>query len=171
MTHFSGPEVLREVSYNKNIQAIDDSSIASNLHDFEDIPLVQDADPIRTKDLWQEELGCITQVSQLPKAEVSGSDTSSGSNSSIQFTFPSPYDHDFVYCVFGTRSIELGQRHNVKAHYFFGVDLPTGNRAQYYPETRKAPNTSIWLEADDDFVDMILREYERMHRRRLCEAE
>lgn len=171
MTHFSGPEALRGSGYNKDIPAINDSSIASNSNDFEDTPLVWDADPIGIKDLWQEMLAYIREVGQSPKAEVSGSETSCESNGSIQFTFPSPYDHEFVYCIFGTRSIEFGQRHNVKAHNFFEVDVPIGNRARYYTETREAPNTSIWLEADDDFVDVILREYERMHRRRLCEAE
>ncbi|KAL8820844.1 MAG: hypothetical protein Q9191_007429 [Dirinaria sp. TL-2023a] len=107
----------------------------------------------------------------LPQPINSQSGSSGGSGSSKTPKAHSPYDWDFIERVLQPRSIMISQPYYVKAHMYFNVDEPRGDRIQHYTGRMKAPASSVWLDERDDFIAKIAEGYCVMSQRRMCEAE
>jgi hypothetical protein len=137
-----------------------------------DDPSLLDRDPQDTTLLWEDVRAMTGRVSSLPVwTRTESSSKKSGETTDKKTKAPSPYDKDFVQRVLNPRSIHISRPTSGHAPQHFQVDMPSGDRAQYYAEKRGAPPSSVWLESGDDFIGEILREYDCMTERGLCEAE
>lgn len=142
-------------------------------HGFAALPKenISETDPQDVARLW-EEVGVHT--SRLPQSPrlATGSTEPSEKRSSRKTKAASPYDKDFGDRVLEPRSIITHHGlHSVKAHTHFEVEEPFGDRLQYYTCSRGATESSVWLRAEEAFVQDVTREYSCMNRRALCEAE
>ena len=138
----------------------------------EEDPSVLDRDPQDNTSLWRDVRAMTGRVSSLPvRTRTESSSKRSGETTDKKIKAPSPYDNDFVQRVLNPRSIKISRPTSAHAPQHFQVDVPSGDRAQYYAEKRGAPPSSVWIESGDDFVLEILREYDCMTERGLCEAE
>lgn len=141
-----------------------------------DDPSVSDRNPEDTTLMWREVRAMNNYVGSLParsKTESSSRRTGETQSTDKKSITPSPYDTDFIQRVLKPRSITIlpTRTPSAFAHAHFGVNEPVGNRAQYYIQAREAPASLVWLESGDEFVTDILREYDCMTERKLCEAE
>jgi len=140
--------------------------------EFKEDTSVLDRDPQDTTSLWRDVRAMTGRMSSLPvRTRTESSSKKSGETTDKKIKAPSPYDNDFVQRVLNPRSIKISRPTSGHAPQHFQVDVPSGDRAQYYAEKRGAPPSSVWLESSDDFVVEILREYDCMTERELCEAE
>ena len=146
-------------------------SLPQHHFDLKEDPFVLDGDPQGTESLWKDVATMSGRASYLPKPSRGTGETKTTSTTEKKCKAPSPYDKDFVQRVLDPRSIKISEPFSCKAHKHFDVDQPTGYRAQYYTEKRKAPDSSVWLEDGDTFVADITREYDCMYQRKFCEAE
>jgi len=112
----------------------------------------------------------IPRPSVTPSTAVTASSTLSKPNS--KYKRPSPYDTKFYEQVLQPRGIQLETGGTSwEAHNHFDVQAPTGNRSEHYNGVRGAKDSSIWLEVEHNFLDKVTKNYERMQRRQMCEAE
>jgi len=97
--------------------------------------------------------------------------TATSSRKSEKIKLASPYDSDFQQKVLDPRSIRRVMATCVRSSAHFAVGEPTGNRAEYYTQKRKAPESPIWLEPSDAFVTQFILVYTAMQREAVVEAE
>lgn len=153
---------------------------------------IPQTNPLRTKALWktvmernramQETESSRGRKAAAGKAKAASASTRTGSSrSGLQSVASSiekrprtsPYDRDFRELVLTPRGISI-QRHgsfSETAFAHFGTDEQKDKRIPYYRGLEGAQDTSVWLEADDEFVEEIVREYVCMKLGSLCEAE
>lgn len=135
-------------------------------------PSVLDGDPKDTTSLWRDVRVMNGRMSSLPmRTRTESSSQKSGDTTDKETNAPSPYDNDFLHRVLNPRSIKISRPTSGHAPQHFQFDAPSGDRARYYTEKRGAPPSSVWLECGDAFIEEILREYDCMTERGLCEAE
>ena len=86
-------------------------------------------------------------------------------------------DHDLCDQVLKPRSIEIAARGKnialVESHVYFNVKEPPQDQTlpQYYCNTRKAGNPSLWLKVDPNIIEDIVERYHELMKDTSCESE
>jgi len=85
----------------------------------------------------------------------------------------SPYNTGFDVQILAPRSIRINLRksHGIASAHFNVAELPAAkNRRQYYSKDRGVADSTVWVESDDSIVATIVKNYNCMVKRGMCEA-
>ena len=163
-----------------NLDRKGDNQNKSNRYGANDLcsRTVLETDPQNTTLLWKLVRMDEQETSYLPRrpkrSHTSVTPSVQESRESLKSKRNSPYNADFNRNVLAPRWIKIDSS-GIPMHAFahFEVDEPRSDQSRrtHYTDDRMAAHSSVWVEVDDNFVESVAKNYQRMDRRKMCEAE